>query len=77
MSLPEQVSQPSLPEVHRSVAVPHDKGFWRKLLAYSGPGYLVSIGYMDPGNWATDLAWSIAMVIIALNSWLLLRIFLG
>lgn len=56
MSLPEQVSQPSLPEVHRSVAVPHDKGFWRKLLAYSGPGYLVSIGYMDPGNWATDLA---------------------
>jgi manganese transport protein len=56
MSLPEQVSQPSLPEVHRSVTVPRGKGFWRKLLAYSGPGYLVSIGYMDPGNWATDLA---------------------
>jgi manganese transport protein len=57
MSLPEPVSQqPSLPEVHRTIAIPHGKGFWRKLLAYSGPGYLVSVGYMDPGNWATDLA---------------------
>jgi manganese transport protein len=57
MSLPESIVQsPSLPEVHRSIAIPQDKGFWRKLLAYSGPGYLVSVGYMDPGNWATDLA---------------------
>jgi manganese transport protein len=48
--------QPSLPEVHRTIAIPHGQGFWRKLLAYSGPGYLVSVGYMDPGNWATDLA---------------------
>lgn len=57
MSLPEPITRsPSLPEVHRSVAIPHDMGFWRKLLAYSGPGYLVSVGYMDPGNWATDLA---------------------
>ncbi len=55
MSVPEALS-PSLPEVHRSVAIPQGKGFWRKLLAYSGPGYLVSVGYMDPGNWATDLA---------------------
>jgi manganese transport protein len=47
---------PSLPEVHRSIPIPEGKGFWRKLLAYSGPGYLVSVGYMDPGNWATDLA---------------------
>ena len=31
-------------------------GFWRKLLAFGGPGYLVAVGYMDPGNWATDLA---------------------
>src|SRR5258705_9809999 len=46
----------SLPEVHGSVAVPHDAGFWRKLLAFAGPGYLVAVGYMDPGNWATDLA---------------------
>jgi manganese transport protein len=38
------------------VPIPHDQSFWRKLLAYSGPGYLVSVGYMDPGNWATDLA---------------------
>jgi manganese transport protein len=47
---------PSLSEVHRSIAVPKGLGFWRKLLAFSGPGYLVAVGYMDPGNWATDLA---------------------
>ncbi|MBD3883465.1 Nramp family divalent metal transporter [Phormidium tenue FACHB-886] len=47
---------PSLPEVHRSIAVPQVKGFWRKLLAYAGPGCLISVGYMDPGNWATDIA---------------------
>ena len=48
--------KPSLPEVHRSIKVPHTKSFWRKILAYAGPGYLVSVGYIDPGNWATDLA---------------------
>jgi manganese transport protein len=42
--------------VHRSIAVPRGLGFWRKLLAFSGPGYLVAVGYMDPGNWASDLA---------------------
>ncbi|MEO6588481.1 MAG: Nramp family divalent metal transporter [Pyrinomonadaceae bacterium] len=47
---------PSLPEVHRTIAVPKSLGFWRKMLAFSGPGYLVAVGYMDPGNWATDLA---------------------
>ena len=47
---------PSLREVHGSIAVPLDAGFWRKLLAFAGPGYLVAVGYMDPGNWATDLA---------------------
>jgi manganese transport protein len=46
----------SLPEVHRSVVVPMTASFWRKLLAFSGPGFLVAVGYMDPGNWATDLA---------------------
>src|SRR5881398_2903228 len=46
----------SLPEVHGSIAVPHNAGFWRKMLAFAGPGYLVAVGYMDPGNWATDLA---------------------
>jgi manganese transport protein len=47
---------PSLPEVHRSVAVPNAGGFLRKLFAFMGPGYLVAVGYMDPGNWATSLA---------------------
>jgi manganese transport protein len=47
---------PSLREVHRSIPIPKNFGFWRKLLAFSGPGYLVAVGYMDPGNWATDLA---------------------
>jgi manganese transport protein len=46
---------PSLEEVHRSIPV-HGLSFWRKLLAFAGPGYLVAVGYMDPGNWATDLA---------------------
>src|SRR5262249_14537228 len=45
----------SLPEVHGSIAIPHGAGFWRKLFAFAGPGYLVAVGYMDPGNWATDL----------------------
>ena len=49
-------SSRSLPEVHGSVPVPIGGGFWRKLFAFSGPGYLVAVGYMDPGNWATDLA---------------------
>src|SRR5881397_3290801 len=46
----------SLPEVHRSVVVPVTASFWRKLIAFTGPGFLVAVGYMDPGNWATDLA---------------------
>src|SRR5438045_2274783 len=47
---------PSLSEVHRSLVVPASAGFFRKLLAFAGPGFLVAVGYMDPGNWATDLA---------------------
>jgi manganese transport protein len=46
----------SLAEVHGTVAIPSGAGFWRKLFAFAGPGYLVAVGYMDPGNWATDLA---------------------
>ena len=46
----------SLAEVHRSVRIPAGAGFFRKLFAFSGPGYLVAVGYMDPGNWATSLA---------------------
>lgn len=45
---------PSLPESFRTIPV--RGGFFRKLLAFAGPGYLVAVGYMDPGNWATDLA---------------------
>jgi manganese transport protein len=48
--------QVSLPEVHRSIVVPTTASFWRKLLAFSGPGFLIAVGYMDPGNWATDLS---------------------
>ncbi len=50
------VRQPSLPEAFSTVRVPHGASFWRKLLAFSGPGLMVAVGYMDPGNWATDLA---------------------
>ncbi|MGA7783793.1 MAG: Nramp family divalent metal transporter [Candidatus Acidiferrales bacterium] len=45
----------SLPEVHRSIPIISGASFWRKMLAFAGPGYLVAVGYMDPGNWATDL----------------------
>jgi manganese transport protein len=47
---------PSLPESHHSVQIPRGVSFWRKALAFAGPGYMVAVGYMDPGNWATDLA---------------------
>ena len=46
----------SLPEVFRSISVPAGTSWWRKLAAFTGPGFLVAVGYMDPGNWATDLA---------------------
>jgi manganese transport protein len=46
---------PSLPEVYRSIPVAGGAPLWRKLLAFAGPGYLIAVGYMDPGNWATDL----------------------
>lgn len=45
---------PSLPEVHASVSTGHPS-LWRRMFAFAGPAYLVSVGYMDPGNWATDL----------------------
>ncbi len=45
----------SLSEVHRSVEIPPNSGFMRRMFAFAGPAYLVSVGYMDPGNWATDL----------------------
>ncbi len=49
--------RPSLPGSFRTIAVPSGTGqFWRKFGAFAGPGYLVAVGYMDPGNWATDIA---------------------
>jgi manganese transport protein len=50
------VAQPSLPEVHASVSVSRSPRYWRRLIGFFGPGFLISVGYMDPGNWATDIA---------------------
>jgi manganese transport protein len=50
------LADPSLPEVHASVAVSSSPLYWRRLLGFLGPGFLISVGYMDPGNWATDIA---------------------
>jgi len=46
---------PSLPESYRSIPIKAGASFLRKMIAFAGPGYLVAVGYMDPGNWATDL----------------------
>ena len=51
---PRQAS--SLPEVYRSISVPASASNARKLFAFAGPGYLVAVGYIDPGNWATAIA---------------------
>jgi manganese transport protein len=51
-----ETNLPSLPEIHSSLPIPRSPGFTRKLMAFAGPGFLVAVGYMDPGNWATDLA---------------------
>jgi manganese transport protein len=48
-------SASSLPEIHGSISLPRGPSFWRRLFAFLGPAYMVSVGYMDPGNWATDL----------------------
>jgi manganese transport protein len=52
---PASNSSPSLPEAHRSIPILSSASWLRKLFAFAGPGYLVAVGYMDPGNWATDL----------------------
>ena len=52
----QDVKENSLGEVHGSVHVPAGSGFFKTLLAYAGPGMMVAVGYMDPGNWATDIA---------------------
>jgi manganese transport protein len=67
------IGEPSLPESHASIRVPIAGSWLRRLIAFSGPGYLISVGYMDPGNWATDLAggskfgYSLLAVIMASN----------
>ena len=54
---PSYRTAPSLPEAFRSISIPAVSGrFWRKMGAFAGPGYLIAVGYVDPGNWATDLA---------------------
>ena len=50
------LQEPSLPEVHASVHISRSPVYWRRLLGFLGPGFLISVGYMDPGNWATDIA---------------------
>jgi manganese transport protein len=50
------LAEPSLPEVHSSVSISRSPWYWRRLLGFLGPGFLISVGYMDPGNWATDIA---------------------
>ena len=48
--------RPSFEEAHSSVRIVHGRGFWRKLASFAGPGLIIAVGYMDPGNWATDIA---------------------
>jgi len=65
--------EPSLPEVHSTVGISQSPIFWRRLIGYLGPGFLISVGYMDPGNWATDIAggsrfgYTLLFVIMASN----------
>ena len=65
--------EPSLPEVHSSVRISTSTVGWRRLLGFLGPGFLISVGYMDPGNWATDIAggsrfgYTLLFVIMASN----------
>ena len=68
-----RLPEPSLPEVHSSVSISRSPFYWRRLLGFLGPGFLISVGYMDPGNWATDIAggsrfgYTLLFVIMASN----------
>jgi len=67
------LTEPSLPEVHASVSISRSPFYWRRLVGFLGPGFLISVGYMDPGNWATDIAggsrfgYTLLFVIMASN----------
>jgi manganese transport protein len=67
------LTEPSLPEVHSSVRLTRSPVFWRRLMGFFGPGFLIAVGYMDPGNWATDIAggarfgYTLLFVIMASN----------
>ena len=64
--------EPSLTDVFRTIKVTQTSSTWRKFLAFFGPGYLVAVGYMDPGNWATSLAggaqYGYTLLVVALVS---------
>jgi manganese transport protein len=70
---PVAVLQPSLPEVYSSVQISTSRFYWKRLLGFVGPGFLIAVGYMDPGNWATDIAggsrfgYTLLFVIMASN----------
>lgn len=51
----KEVETPSMPEVFASISVPKGNNFWKNIRAFIGPGFMVAVGYMDPGNWATDI----------------------
>src|ERR1700680_3280514 len=55
VAAPRVGAVPSLPEAHRTIPILAGASWFRKVFAFAGPGYLVAVGYMDPGNWATDL----------------------
>src|SRR6266705_2891902 len=67
------VHEPSLPEVFSSVHISLSPTYWKRLLGFLGPGFLIAVGYMDPGNWATDIAggsrfgYTLLFVIMASN----------
>jgi manganese transport protein len=52
----KNAAEPSLPEVFATIPVPKTRNFWQQMFAFAGPGLMVAVGYMDPGNWATDIA---------------------
>lgn len=73
ITTPASVHEPSLPEVHSTVHVSLSGSYWKRLLGYLGPGFLIAVGYMDPGNWATDISggsrfgYTLLFVIMASN----------